>query len=117
MFLPEVDVYKKLVAILQFSHEHCTAMKPIPQPPPRLLIGNLKELDPDTPSLSLARILKQYGPLVKLNIVGREVLIAGSQGIVHELCDQKRFEKVVSGALGEVRHLAGDGENLNVTPW
>jgi cytochrome P450/NADPH-cytochrome P450 reductase len=83
--------------------------KPIPQPPPKLLVGNLFDIDADVPSISLAKLIKQYGPLVKLKLINREFVIAGGQKYVHELCDQTRFEKIVKGALDEVRSLAGDG--------
>lgn len=81
----------------------------IPQPPPKPIVGNTFELDPKQPIQSLANLLKQYGEIVQLNMMGREVVIVGSRALVHEVCDQKRFEKKVGGALEQVRNLAGDG--------
>jgi hypothetical protein len=57
-------------------------------------------------------MIRRYGEIVKLQVPngpknGR--LFIGSQRLVHEIADQERFEKVVSGALEEVRSLAGDG--------
>jgi cytochrome P450/NADPH-cytochrome P450 reductase len=85
-------------------------IKPIPQPPTKFLVGNLGDLDPENAIRSMTGLIQQYGEIVKLSLIGREVVILGSQELVNEVCDQTRFKKVVKGALGEVRSVAGDGE-------
>jgi hypothetical protein len=84
-------------------------IKPIPQPPTKFLVGNLGDLDPENAIRSMTGLIQQYGEIVKLSLIGREVVIVGSQELVNEVCDQTRFKKVVKGALGEVRSVAGDG--------
>ncbi|KAJ9114036.1 hypothetical protein QFC22_005856 [Naganishia vaughanmartiniae] len=81
----------------------------IPQPPPKPIIGNLRDVDPSLGTLSIVRLLQRYGEIVQLDILGHQRLFVGSQRLVHELSDQKRFSKKVVAALEEVRHLAGDG--------
>jgi hypothetical protein len=86
--------------------------RPIPQPPPRPLLGNLTDIDKEDAIGSITQMIRRYGEIVKLQVPngpknGR--LFIGSQRLVHEIVDQERFEKVVSGALEEVRSLAGDG--------
>jgi hypothetical protein len=87
-------------------------LRPIPQPPPRPLLGNLTDIDKEDAIGSITQMIRRYGEIVKLQVPngpknGR--LFIGSQRLVHEIADQERFEKVVSGALEEVRSLAGDG--------
>ena len=84
--------------------------KPIPQPPTKFLVGNLGDLDPENAIQSMTGLIQQYGEIVKLSLIGREIVIVGSQELVNEVCDQTRFKKVVKGALGQVRSVAGDGE-------
>ncbi|KAG8979216.1 hypothetical protein FRB93_010327 [Tulasnella sp. JGI-2019a] len=52
---------------------------PIPQPPPIPLLGNIKDVDPELPFTSFARLISQYGPIVKLALPGRTAVIVGSQ--------------------------------------
>lgn len=87
--------------------------KPIPQPPPKLLLGNLRDVDPEHGIDSIVGLIRRYGEIIKLQFpTGTKSgkLFVGSQKLVHELSDQERFEKVVQGALDEVRSIAGDGE-------
>lgn len=89
-------------------------MAPIPHPPTYPLVGNVLSVDPDDPMLSIVNLMKQYGPIISLKFPKRPrpVLMVGCQEYVHELCDQERFQKVVGGALEEVRAIAKDGEHL-----
>jgi cytochrome P450/NADPH-cytochrome P450 reductase len=85
-------------------------LKEIPQPPTKFIVGNLGDIDPEYAVKSMVGLIQQYGEIVKLNIVGRELAIIGSQELVNEVCDQTRFKKVVKGGLEAVRSVAGDGE-------
>lgn len=49
------------------------------------------------------------GEIFKLTLGGGDRLFISSQALLNEICDEKRFTKVVSGPLIEVRHAAGDG--------
>lgn len=82
---------------------------PVPQPPTVPLIGNLLDIDPQNGILSLMHLHEKYGPIMKLNILGNERYFVGSQALVNELCDEKRFVKDVSGALENLRPGIGDG--------
>jgi hypothetical protein len=98
-----------LIVSLAFNMTTEQELKPIPQPPTKFLVGNLGDLDPENAIRSMTGLIQQYGEIVKLSLIGREVVIVGSQALVNEVCDQTRFQKVVKGALGEVRSVAGDG--------
>ncbi|PWN52918.1 cytochrome P450 family protein [Violaceomyces palustris] len=82
---------------------------PIPQPPESWLLGNVKEIDGDLPIASFNRLCDLYGSIVKLNIVGRTVVLLSSQQMVNHVSDQSKFHKVPGRALKEVRAFAGDG--------
>lgn len=59
--------------------------EPIPQPPALPLIGNVRDLDPEIPLQSLWRICEEYGPIFKLNLLGREVVFIGSYELLNEV--------------------------------
>lgn len=86
-------------------------VRPIPGPAPKPFVGNLSDVDTSVMPPSIARLIQRYGDLIQLTFMGRRRLFAGSQKLVHELSDQTRFTKVVTGALEEVRNVAGDGES------
>jgi len=91
------------------------ACRPIPQPPPKLLLGNLRDIDPEHGIQSIVDLIRKHGEIIKLKLPTSHKsgnLFVGSQKLVHEVCDQERFEKVVQGSLNEVRSIAGDGERL-----
>lgn len=60
---------------------------------------------------SIVNLMKRYGPIMAMKFPKqpKPVIMVGSQELVHELCDQERFIKNVSGALQEVRSVAKDG--------
>lgn len=81
----------------------------IPQPPVKPFIGNLPQLDTARPVQSLMDLSRQYGSFFKMRIVNREMLVASSQTLVDELCDETRFKKRVHPVLQEIRAFGGDG--------
>lgn len=89
--------------------QKATELETIPQPPPAWITGNLRELNPEFPNSSLWRLADIYGPIYKLTVINREVVVISSQELINEVCDDDRFEKFVSGSLEEVRALARDG--------
>lgn len=49
------------------------------------------------------------GPIFKLNLGGRERLFISTHELLNEACDEKRFEKNVSGGLEQIRNGVQDG--------
>ena len=72
---------------------------PIPQPKTDPLLGNLRDMDTEEPVQGLMRLARIYGPIFRLTLPGRSILIVSSQELVNELCDEKRFDKRVHSAL------------------
>ncbi|CCE00185.1 cytochrome P450 [Bradyrhizobium sp. STM 3809] len=84
-------------------------LSPIPQPPARPVVGNMLSLDANAPVQHLTRLAKEYGPIFWLDMMGSPIVIASGYDLVDELSDEKRFDKVVRGALRRVRAIGGDG--------
>ncbi|KAF2470639.1 bifunctional P-450/NADPH-P450 reductase [Lindgomyces ingoldianus] len=88
------------------SHEEYLS---IPQPPLKWFFGNIQDIDPVNTVGSFWRLADIYGPIFKLSLPGRTVIVVSSYELVNDVCDWNRFEKPVNGALKEVRALTGDG--------
>ncbi|CCD33597.1 hypothetical protein BofuT4_P072760.1 [Botrytis cinerea T4] len=84
-------------------------LEEIPGPPGLPFLGNVSEVDPVNSIASLERLAEIYGPIFKLNLGGVEKLFISTQALLNEICDEKRFTKVVAGSLEQVRNGVGDG--------
>ncbi|MDQ0853275.1 cytochrome P450/NADPH-cytochrome P450 reductase [Arthrobacter sp. V4I6] len=82
---------------------------PIPQPPPKPVVGNLADIDSSKGVLGLVEVAERYGPIVRIQFFNRSVVAISSQQLVNEVCDESRFGKVLGRALREVRDFIGDG--------
>jgi cytochrome P450/NADPH-cytochrome P450 reductase len=51
----------------------------------------------------------QSGPIFKLSLGGKEKLFIANHELMNEVCDEKRFAKIVSGALEQIRNGVADG--------
>ncbi|KAF1974985.1 NADPH-cytochrome P450 reductase-like protein [Bimuria novae-zelandiae CBS 107.79] len=80
----------------------------IPGPPGLPIIGNIGDIDGDSPTLSFLRLTDTYGPIWKFNIGGDRIVI-GSQALMHEISNEERFTKTIAASLGEVRNGTHDG--------
>lgn len=81
----------------------------IPQPPETFLLGNLFSLSAATPVQDMIKLAREYGPIYRLKIRDRVVVIVSGYEFVDELSDEKRFDKSIRGALRLVRRFGGDG--------
>lgn len=86
-----------------------TALIAIPQPPPTFLLKNMRTLNATRPVQDMIALAREYGPIYRLEMRRRVIIVVSGQALVHELCDDKRFDKSIRGALGLVRRFAGDG--------
>src|SRR5580692_3244973 len=84
-------------------------LSPIPHPPTKPVVGNMLSLDSTAPVQNLARLTKELGPIFWLDMMGAPIVIVSGHDLVEELSDEKRFDKVVRGALRRVRAVGGDG--------
>ncbi|MDQ0620050.1 bifunctional cytochrome P450/NADPH--P450 reductase [Arthrobacter globiformis] len=82
---------------------------PIPQPPPKPLVGNLPDIDTSQGVMGLVEVAEEYGPIVRIQVFNRGMVALSSQELVNEVCDESRFGKVLGVSLREVRDFVGDG--------
>ncbi|KAM5348455.1 hypothetical protein ACJ41O_008279 [Fusarium nematophilum] len=80
---------------------------PIPEPPSYPLIGNLPEFT-GNPLADLTRLADTYGPIFRLHLGGKNPTFVSSNALVNEICDEKRFQKTLKSALGQVREGVQD---------
>src|SRR5579859_5668002 len=86
------------------------ALEPIPQPPGKLILGNLPDLEGDVPIIELMRLAREYGPIYQLTFPGgRQFIVVSGHQLVEELCDESRFDKSIGAGLKIAREMAGDG--------
>lgn len=84
-------------------------LQDIPGPKPKRIVGNLPDIDSHNPVQSIMTLARKYGAIFRLKFPGRDLILCSSQELVDELCDEKRFDKKLFGALRQVREFAGDG--------
>ena len=85
---------------------------PIPQIPGKPVVGNMLDIDAQHPIRDIMAIAKRLGPIFQLNMMGKAFTIVWGHELVDELCDEKRFDKSVRGALQRIRTEAGGGDGL-----
>ena len=72
-------------------------LQPIPQPPKKYLTANLGELDPSFIAKSFWRLADIYGPILKLDLVARSIIVVSSWELINEVCNEERFGKLCDG--------------------
>lgn len=82
---------------------------PIPGPAGVPFLGNIWDIDAETPLKSFDLLADTYGEIFKLTTFGKPRVFVSSQELVNEVCDEERFTKGVSQALNEVREGVHDG--------
>ncbi len=85
---------------------------PIPQLPGKPVVGNMLDIDAKHPIRDIMAIAKRLGPIFQLNMMGKPFTIVWGHDLVEELCDEKRFDKSVRGALQRIRTEAAGGDGL-----
>ncbi|MGI9351330.1 MAG: bifunctional cytochrome P450/NADPH--P450 reductase [Rhizobiaceae bacterium] len=81
----------------------------IPMPEKKPFVGNMLSVDKDRPLQSLMDLTRDLGPIFRMDMMGKPMVIVSGPDLVEELCDEKRFDKAVRGALRRVRAIGGDG--------
>ncbi|MCP3734019.1 cytochrome P450 [Sphingomonas sp. RP10(2022)] len=80
-----------------------------PKPPTIPVLGHLLMVDADAPTQSVADIAMKQGPVFELQMLDQRMIIVTGQTLVDELCDERRFGKLVHNALRRLRPAVGDG--------
>lgn len=82
---------------------------PIPEPPGLPFFGHINTIDSTYPLGSFMDLAEQHGEIYRLRFPGRSVVMCSTHELVDELCNEKRFKKVPTGALKEIRDGVHDG--------
>lgn len=82
---------------------------PIPSPPGLPLLGNIFDLDPQNRSASFNHLADIYGPIYELRLPSGNLIVLSNHELFDEICDEKRFTKVIGGPLNELRLAIHDG--------
>src|SRR6202171_1332081 len=84
-------------------------LSPIPHPPTKPVVGNMRSLNSTTPIQNMMRLAKELGPIYWLDMMGAPLVVVSGADLVDEISDEKRFDKSVRGSLRRVRAVGGDG--------
>ena len=76
----------------------------VPGPRPRPIIGNALDIGLKNAVEGAIKLARRYGPIYRLVVPGgaARYVVSGSD-LVEEVCDERRFDKLVTGGLAEVR--------------
>jgi cytochrome P450/NADPH-cytochrome P450 reductase len=76
----------------------------IPGPSPRPVIGNALDIGLKHAIEGAMKLARRYGPIYRLVLPGgdQRFVVSGAD-LVEELCDERRFDKLVTGGLSEIR--------------
>lgn len=80
----------------------------IPRPPGIPILGNVFDVNPNETWNSLIRLAKDYGPIFKIKVLGKQIVFISNVELLQEICDQRRFRKAVTGPIVEMRRCAND---------
>ena len=82
----------------------------IPGPRGLPYLGNLLDIDRDSPVEGFIRMAREYGPIFKLDTPAGVRLMVSDPALVDEICDDVRFDKQLGPGLKSVRSsVAGSG--------
>lgn len=82
----------------------------IPQPPARLILGNLPDLRRKPTAIeSLQDVAAEFDGIFQLQTPMGRLIVVSDPVLAAELCDEERFDKVLGPGLLKVRARVGDG--------
>ena len=83
---------------------------PIPQPPARMIVGNLQEVRRKPTTIeSMIDLAREYGEIFQLDLPLGRLIVASGPDLVAELCDESRWDKALGQGLLLIRKGIGDG--------
>src|SRR6188508_1519646 len=100
---PHRDQLRRLTKISKIQ-KGCLMSEPLapedfPGPPGLPFLGNVRAIDLAQPIESLMSLAREYGPIFKLTPPGGISAVVSGVDLVSEICDDARFEKVITAGL------------------
>ncbi|MFI9275874.1 bifunctional cytochrome P450/NADPH--P450 reductase [Kitasatospora sp. NPDC052896] len=80
-----------------------TAADLIPGPHGLPVLGNIRELSQGNPIENMMELARRYGPIYRLQTPGGDRVIISGFDLVDEVCDDTRFDKLVTSGLANLR--------------
>lgn len=81
----------------------------IPSPPGLPVLGNLLQIPRGGLTRHVTRLAREFPGIFELDFAGYRSPFIASAELTAEVCDEKRFRKVIGPPLSILRPLAGDG--------
>ncbi len=82
----------------------------IPGPKGVPFLGNVFDLDMDSPVESLMGLAEEYGPIFKISVAGNTRVFVSDPGMVDQICDDSTFyKKLAAGVKQASKSAAGSG--------
>jgi len=81
----------------------------IPSPPGLPVLGNLLQIPRGGLTRHVTRLAREFPGIFELDFAGYRSPFIASAALTAEVCDEKRFRKVIGPPLSILRPLAGDG--------
>ena len=82
----------------------------IPGPKGLPYLGNLLDIDRDSPIEGFMRMAKEHGPIYRLSTPAGTRLMISDPGMVDEICDEGRYDKKIAAGLKSIQSsVAGAG--------
>ena len=82
----------------------------IPGPKGLPYLGNLLDIDRDSPVEGFMRMAREYGPIYRLSTPAGVRLMVSDPGMVDEICDDGRYDKKIAAGLKSIqKSVAGPG--------
>jgi cytochrome P450/NADPH-cytochrome P450 reductase len=69
----------------------------IPGPKGLPVVGNMFDVPPESTIVSLMKLVREYGPMIRLRTPGGDRFAASGLAMIDDLCDDERFDKLVGG--------------------
>ena len=82
----------------------------VPGPKGLPYLGNLLDIDRDSPIEGFMRMAREYGPIYRLSTPAGTRLLISDPAMVDEICDEGRFDKKIAAGLKSIqKSVAGAG--------
>lgn len=88
----------------------------IPSPPGFPLIGNVLDIQNEVPTKGFEDLIDIYGPIIRLNLFGKELTAVANVSLVEEVCDETRFWKAQSENAADLKKNQETPNGIFVAP-
>ena len=88
----------------------------VPGPKGLPYLGNLLDIDRDSPIEGFMRMAREYGPIFRLSTPAGVRLMISDPVMVDEVCDDERYDKKIAAGLKSIQSSVAGGGLFSSTP-